>query len=201
MNFPTDKIKLVVLLIILMSPIPIAWGMWYWQLAVPSAKVAHGYILPELDNIRDWPLVEPIHQRSAYSWYLIFRCQSHIPDCQLRDEMWRLHRALGRQADRVQRWYLLPGNSEDPIAGELLGEHVARLYEAVSLDDFGSYMIWLADPDGEVVVSYGGTVQVTEVLADLRYLLRRNPGPPRWQATNHLQSGHRQSEAQVAFYD
>ena len=182
MKIRSDKAKLILLLTLLMCPVPIAWGMWYWHIGLPQKTVAHGQILPEIDNIRDWPLIKPIHQNTRHNWYLIFRCQPQIPDCQLRDEMWRLHRALGREAIRVQRWYLMSENTEDPIAGQLLGEQVALLYAAVSAEDLGDYVIWLADPEGHVVVSYGGEIQIDQVFDDLRYLLRRNPAPPQWQA-------------------
>ncbi|WP_420591154.1 hypothetical protein [Bacterioplanoides sp.] len=188
-----DKLKLTLLLVILMCPMPLAWSMWYWQWGIPQQQVANGQILPEIDNIQDWPTVSPIFQQTTRSWYLIFRCQPLIPDCQLRDEMWRLHRALGRDAARVQRWYLLSENTEDPIAGRFLGEQVALLYSAVTAEDMGGYMIWLADPNGEVVVSYGGKILIDDVFDDLRYLLRRNPAPPQWQA-NGINTG---SETQI----
>jgi hypothetical protein len=178
-----DKMKLTLLLVILMAPVPIAWSMWYWQWGIPQQQVANGHILPEINNIQDWPTLDPILQQTTHSWYLIFRCQSLVPDCQLRDEMWRLHRALGRDAGRVQRWYLLSEDTEDPISGHFLGEQVAQLYSAVSAEDMGDYMIWLADPRGNVVVSYGGKIQIDDVFDDLRYLLRRNPAPPQWQAS------------------
>jgi len=31
-------------------------------------------------------------------------------------------------------------------------------------------------------VSYGGTIELADVFDDLKYLLRRNPAPPQWQA-------------------
>ena len=182
MNITHDKIRLLLLLAVLFFPVPLAWSMWYWQLGVPTSTVAHGELLPQVDNIRDWPLLNPIQSKRSHSWYLIFRCQSEVPDCQLRDDMWRMHRALGRDAARVQRWFLLSENTDDPAAGSFLGEQVALLYEAVKGQDLGEYMIWLADPDGAVVVSYGGTIELADVFDDLKYLLRRNPAPPQWQA-------------------
>ena len=105
-----------------------------------------------------------------------------MPDCQLRDEMWRLHRALGRDADRVQRWYLLPHKEREAVTGEFLGEHISRLYDVVTDQDLGSYRVWLADPEGHVVISYGGQIHIKDIYTDLRYLLRRNPAPPQWRA-------------------
>lgn len=187
-----DKIKLVLLLTVLFLPVPLAWSMWVWKVGLPEDNVAHGDVLPLISNIRDWPLITPIYSRSAGHWYLIFRCQPDVPDCQLRDEMWRLHRALGRDAGRVQRWFLLAEKREDPVAGQFRGEQVALLPASVNGSQLGDYMIWLADPQGQVVVSYGGQVDISDVFDDLRHLLKRNPALPQWQAqlTSRAENSH-----------
>ncbi|MFC3679874.1 hypothetical protein [Bacterioplanoides pacificum] len=187
-----DKIKLVLLLTVLFLPVPLAWSMWVWKVGLPEDNVAHGDVLPLISNIRDWPLLTPIYTHPAGHWYLIFRCQPDVPDCQLRDEMWRLHRALGRDAGRVQRWFLLAENREDPVAGQFRGEQVALLPASVNGSQLGDYMIWLADPQGQVVVSYGGQVDISDVFDDLRHLLKRNPALPQWQAqiTSRAEDSH-----------
>lgn len=184
-----DKLKLLLLLLMLSAPVPVAWSMWYWQVGIPQLRASEGELLPEIDNINEWPLIKPIVRTGGDHWYLVFRCKPLVPDCQLRDDLWRMHRALGRDARRLERWYLLSENSHDPIAGKIRGEQVALLYQAITLDDLGQDMIWLADPEGNVVLSYGHSSSIRGIFQDIRYLLKRNPAPPQWQAQARLQTG------------
>lgn len=183
-----DKLKLLLLLAILFFPVPLAWSMWYWKVGVPNESVVHGELMPQDSNIRYWPLSYPNTTGSAMSqsqnqrWYLIFRCPAEDESCLLRDQFWRMHRALGREAIRVQRWFLLPESQMHSAEVKFKGEQLAFLNNVPEPFDIKQYRVWLADPQGRVVISYGGTIIVDNVFDDLRHLLKRNPAPPQWQA-------------------
>ncbi|UTW46955.1 hypothetical protein [Bacterioplanoides sp. SCSIO 12839] len=188
-----DKLKLLLLLAILFFPVPLAWSMWFWKVGVPDDSTVHGDLMPQVSNIRDWPLSyrdtpsqsensnPSMYQHQNQRWYLIFRCPAD-ESCVLRDQLWRMHRALGREAIRVQRWLLLPENQMYSAEVKFKGEQLAFLNNVPEPFDIKQYRVWLADPQGQVVVSYGGKIIVEDVFDDLRHLLKRNPAPPQWQA-------------------
>lgn len=95
------------------APLPLAWAAWYWKIGIPDQQSVHGQLLPAEGNIFDWSLmplgktthvVDPVlHFTDAEHWYLLFNCQESCRD----EEFWRIHRALGRDADRLIRYVLV----------------------------------------------------------------------------------------------
>ena len=77
------------------------------------------------------------------------------------------------------------------------GEQLAFLNNVPEPFDIKQYQVWLADPQGQVVISYGGKVIVEDVFDDLRHLLKRNPAPPQWQA-RQWQTKQRQTKQRQA---
>ncbi|SFT66448.1 hypothetical protein [Halomonas saccharevitans] len=162
-----QRLKLLALLAIFALPLVLAWGMVQWRLGIPEGRTAHGELAPTLPSLDQWPLTA-VKKDRASDWLLVFDCSEACAE--RADRWWRLHRALGRDADRVSRLR---------IGGEgkaLPGAAVAQWTDAAEWR--GSHRLWILDPEGRAVLGYGPEVAASDVLTDLRRLLRLNPESP-----------------------
>ncbi|MDX1464521.1 MAG: hypothetical protein R3215_02330 [Halomonas sp.] len=162
-----QRLKLLALFAIFALPVVLAWGMVQWRIGIPDGRTAHGELQPALPDLSRWPLTA-VEKDGAGDWLLVFDCPEACDDAA--DRWWRLHRALGREADRVSR--LRIGGDAAPLPGAALAQWTAPP------DGRSVQRLWILDPEGRVVLGYGGGVAESDVLTDLRRLLRMNPEPP-----------------------
>jgi len=167
-NSRTQRIKLLALMALFAVPLLVAWGMVQWRVGIPEQRTAHGELAPKVPYLAEWPLVGPGDAINDGDWVLAFDCTQACD--QVADRWWRMHRALGREAPRVTRLRITaPGESGDLLAGEVAAEW----------NDIPAWQspgqVWLADPRGEVVLSYTREVELRDVMSDLSHLLRMNP--------------------------
>ena len=163
-----NRVKLLLLLTLLFAPVPAALAMWYWQIGIPEARVAHGDLVGDTPPLSQWAL-SPAPDLQAGRWHLLYRCETQ--PCAQDDTLWRLHRTLGRDAPRLVRWQL---NTAAASAADALlppGGKRLRWQPPAGL----KHTIWLADPQGNVVLAYNADNSTKDILQDVRYLLRRNP--------------------------
>lgn len=200
----THQWQLWLIVIALGAPLPLAWAAWYWQIGIPDGKNVSGVLLPNTSNLFSWPLQplgenyhakNPIHLvQQKEPWYLVIECTALCRN----DEFWRLHRALGRDADRLVRYTLTSTpssviNYDDPLPGsywwylnqskqtQQADQKSPVPSSEPSLDTFAKdYAIWLADPSGQIVLAYTSDVHIKTLLKDIRRVLRRNPEKPSW---------------------
>src|SRR5699024_2108648 len=102
-----SRLKLLLLFACFLLPIIVAWMMVHWRLGIPEGRTAHGELRPEVPALSEWPLrraVDGSDEPGGYAndgvndWLLVFDCAA---PCDARaDRWWRVHRALGRDADR-----------------------------------------------------------------------------------------------------
>ena len=162
-----QRLKLLALFAIFALPVVLAWGMVQFRLGIPDGRTAHGELAPTLPELAQWPLTA-VEKDGASDWLLVFDCGEACDEAA--DRWWRLHRALGREADRVSR--LRIGGDAAPLPGAA----VARWTQAVEWR--GDQRLWILDPEGRAVLGYGPEVAAADVLTDLRRLLRLNPESP-----------------------
>ncbi|MGC3872380.1 hypothetical protein ACPF7Z_03790 [Halomonas sp. GXIMD04776] len=163
-----QKLKLVALIGLFSAPVVTAWAMVEWRLGVPDERVAHGQLMPELPVLAQWPLQHaPLAPggEDRDDWVVAYDCRSGCDE--VADRLWRLHRALGREAPRVSRLRL--GGQADPLPGEQVRQWRTR----PEWSDGES--IWLIDFEGRVVLRYHQEDDAAEILKDVRRLLRMNP--------------------------
>lgn len=158
-----QRLKLLLIFIVFAAPMAAAWGMVKWGVGIPFGHKAHGEVHVAAPNLNEWPLAnEP--ESLGGAWTLAFDCLS---DCEQRkDELWRLHRALGREAPRLQR--LRIGGAEHALPGEL----VTRWQEPPSWYSQGA--IWLMDPMGNPALVFNEQTETTDILDDIRHLFKVN---------------------------
>lgn len=203
--------QLWLIVIALGAPLPLAWVAWYWQIGVPDGKNVSGVLLPKTSNLFNWPLQplgkkyhaeHPLKERQKKEpWYLVIECSR---DCRS-DDFWRLHRALGRDADRLIRYELTmsPTNVFDynqPLPGAYWWqitepERFQPNQHQTALDvSKKKHSIWLADPSGQIVLAYNDDINLATLLKDIRKVLRRNPEKPSWLPTSPDLTTHHQNQ-------
>ncbi|MGM0692181.1 MAG: hypothetical protein ACQEUN_02075 [Pseudomonadota bacterium] len=162
-----QRLKLLALFAIFALPVAVAWGMVEWRIGIPEGRTAHGDLEPSIPPLAEWPL-SAVEKQGEGDWWLVFdcpeTCDAHA------DRWWRLHRALGREADRVSR--LRIGGGDEPLPGAALAEWTDDAHWRAP------HRLWILDPEGRAVLGYAPEVATADVLDDLRRLLRMNPEPP-----------------------
>ncbi len=159
-----SRLKVLALMALFALPLLTAWSMITFRFGIPEQRTAHGELAPELPRLSAWPLEEtPVELDGG--WVLAFDCGTRCEA--LADQWWRLHRALGREAPRVQR--LRVGGE----AAALPGEAVAAWRETPAWH--APDHLWVLDPQGHPVLAYGPEVAPRDVLDDVNRLLRMNP--------------------------
>jgi hypothetical protein len=93
-----------------------------------------------------------------------------------------VHAALGKDIDRLQRFYLLADGSPDPELTDLISREYPHLkvlsVDADSLDDtFGTawateHKVYIVDPLGNIMMVYTMNKLGKPLLKDLKHLLK-----------------------------
>jgi hypothetical protein len=164
-----SRLKLLALMTIFALPMVAAWVMVTWRVGIPEQRTAHGELSPQVPKLAEWPLDGLPASLKTNDWILAFDCDTAC-DAQA-DQWWRLHRALGRDADRISR-LRIGGQGTEPLPGE-------SLVQWSEMPDWRSpSKLWVLDPQGMAAVSYAAGVDAADVLDDVQQLLDMNPQPP-----------------------
>lgn len=162
-----QRIKLLLIFIIFSAPIITAWGMVEWRIGVPDQITAHGSPAEQLPLLEHWP-VETVSKAGAgigdEQWTLAFDCS--VQCAKRRDVLWRMHRALGRDAHRLTRLNIGGGGEALP------GEQLARWHEMPAWRQTNS--VWLIDSQGRPALSFPASVPVADILDDTQHLFKVN---------------------------
>ncbi|WP_404474635.1 hypothetical protein LG301_07085 [Vreelandella venusta] len=158
-----QRLKLIMIFVLFAAPMAAAWGMVKWGVGIPNQHTAHGEVEVMAPNLYEWALVDPL-ESSNDVWTLAFEC---TVNCEKRkDELWRLHRALGREAPRLQR--LRIGGAIQALPGEQVNQWQqppAWRNESV---------IWLMDPMGVPALAFNEQANASDILDDIRHLFKVN---------------------------
>ncbi|WGI23728.1 hypothetical protein QEN58_10210 [Halomonas alkaliantarctica] len=159
-----QRLKLILIFVIFAAPMVAAWGMVELRIGIPDRHTAHGNVELELPMLDEWPLTATA-VNGQDEWILAFDCAQQCE--QRKDEFWRLHRALGREAPRLTR--LRIGGDPEPLPGEMTSEwkDLPAWRKANS--------VWLLDPMGRPALAFEANVATKYVLEDIQHLLKVNP--------------------------
>lgn len=160
-----QRFKLLLIFFIFSAPIITAWGMVEWRIGVPEQITAHGSPAEQLPVLKHWP-VETVSKTDfgEENWTLAFDCS--VQCAERRDILWRMHRALGRDAGRLVRLSIGGGGEALP------GGQLAHWQETPSWWQQNS--VWLIDPEGRPALSFPASVPVADILDDTQHLFKVN---------------------------
>ena len=149
------------------------WGVdWLPQLPGSRELLSPPVPLPE-----SWraPAAEV---EAAPPWQLIYARMTSCeqPCAQHLGRLLQVQLALGRDQDRVQRfvWHVgaLPQFNDAGLTARSLEEPAGRgMVEALGAEGLGGGRVYVADPRGDVILSYPPDVEQKELLRDLKRLL------------------------------
>ncbi|SFC40153.1 hypothetical protein SAMN05660443_2527 [Marinospirillum celere] len=160
----SNRIKLLLLMILMAAPVMASWSMHLFKVGIPEQQTAKGDLLPELPPLAEWPLD---WQADGRWWLVMAADQECAAVCdQQADKLWRIHRALGREAERVFR---LRAGGDDALPGE-----VAEAWTGLPPEGVEPGKAWIVDPQGQVVLAYQADVEPGDIHRDLMRLLRIN---------------------------
>lgn len=189
------RLKLLALFLAPMAVIGAAYLIFYTGVGLPSGTTNRGQLLqppPQIGELSlrhgDGTAVE--EQALRGDWLLIF---AGGPSCdqQCSQRLWvtrQVKKALGRDTQKVRRFYLVLGDTTDSELQTLLDkEHgdlsllfVAdsewqRLLSATNAPPTASRPIYLVDPRGYLMMAYTLEHEGTDTLKDLRFLIKYSP--------------------------
>ena len=146
---------------------------------LPQLPGSRELLEPPLAAPRGWLELAPGAGPRRYPWFLIYAKMSRCdrPCAATLERLRQVHAALAGDADRVQRVFWYTGAAPDMAADRDLelrnvdgasGESTVR---ALGLDRLEGGRLYVADPRGNLVVSYPADVDQKELLRDLKRLL------------------------------
>lgn len=193
MNKPaaSPRRTLIVIALLFLLPVALSFYLYYgrgpWR---PAASVNHGQLIkpPRPLPVLTWrgPSGLEVASPFAGAWSLIYVSAGRC-DAQCREALYRMRQvrlALNRDSERVRRIFLYQGECcEEPyfsreqqgllmldLASDTDGRLVKVFPSTEPLAESGR--IWLADPHGNLMMSYAPDVDPKGMLADLKRLLK-----------------------------
>lgn len=128
----------------------------------PANSSQRGALLPSGITLNDWKLIDSTgEKRSANGqWQLLLSSNTPCTDrcVYWQQQLPQINQALGKDRDRVI-WSLVASNPKDyPPSSDQLSQH--------------KNVIWLADPNGNLVLQYSLDQTPKDLLKDLKRLLK-----------------------------
>jgi len=182
-------------------PVLLAWwlnfGPWPWR---PEAAGNRGTLIQPPVLVESAGVRSLVHPGLGYEglasepfqghWSLVYAGASDCPNaCEAAlVNMRQSWLALGKDARRVRRWFLV--NDAKSPASSLLEEHPGLTVIALTSASSGTLgaalavaretagganageWVWLLDPRGFVILSYGSSATATDILRDMQRLLK-----------------------------
>lgn len=147
---------------------------WDWLPQLPGSRE----LVQPAASIASLPLTPAPAPDARAQWSLIYArigpceepCIGHL------ERLRQVHWALGRDLDRVRRVFLHGDDAAPQIAGDLVRGRIdvelePALAAALPAERTTSGRVYIADPRGNLVVSYPPDVDQKELLRDLERLL------------------------------
>ena len=128
----------------------------------PAGSSQRGELLPSGITLNDWELIDTAGEKWSANgqWQLLLTSKTPCIDrcAYWQQQLPQINQALGKDRDRVI-WTLVANN---PQGNQLSSDQLPQLSNA----------IWLADPNGNVVLQYSLEQTPQDLLKDLKRLLK-----------------------------
>ncbi len=178
-----NRRRLSLLLILLLIPFILASLMVRFEVWLPTNSVNNGDFLQDKEPFYRWPWQAQNHFPDALKQHWLLVLVNH-QECQhWQQQLQQIHKALGKEGDRVRRVFL---NSERhdsslPETLEGMGDRSVRQWHGLTMSNpdwqarpwLGKdYQVLIVDPMGNLVTGYAASHSGRELLKDLRRLLK-----------------------------
>ncbi|TBR41069.1 hypothetical protein CBF23_010690 [Marinomonas agarivorans] len=165
----SGKGLLLIMFLLTGLPLSIAWSMVFtgWQ---PSHITAKGqFLAPPIE----WKTIANTEMAGVPETWRLLVLENHCDlRCQERLESYRkMHIALGRQSKALSRVLItsVPFASQDPFLYQINASHLS-----LSATSPSESTVWLADPDGWIVMRFTPDQPAAELHQDILKLLKAN---------------------------
>lgn len=154
----------------------------------------HGQLLTPVVSVAELPLTSPEGWAADEPRWRMVVLAAMPCTAQCRDALYvtrQVHVRLGRNADRIERVFLVAGDSVDPEIAELIArEHPQLRVLLVKPDRLAQWQgavpmnwngveprIFVVDPQGAAMLYFTPAHDGADLLADLNHLLKYSPEP------------------------
>jgi hypothetical protein len=183
---PNTRLVPALLALLFFGPLAIAIAMYYWGGVPwrPSGSVAHGTLLSEPRTLPSEVVLLADGAAAGFTgkWSLMYVGRGDCDDA-CKEGLYRtrqVRRALGKEMDRVQRFFIATGGTPNP--GFIAADHPGLLVMAeglaardvvlATLGAFAEGEVFIADPLGNVVLRFPAGTAMKDMHNDLKLLLK-----------------------------
>lgn len=182
-----NRRRLSLLLTLLLIPFILASVMVHFEIWLPTNSVNNGDFLQDKEPFYRWPwqAQDSFPDMLKQHWLLVLvnhhECQGECQHWQ--QQLQQIHKALGKEGDRVRRVFLQPVLTASglPATPEGMGDQSVRQWHGLTMSNpdwqarpwLGrDYQVLIVDPMGNLVTGYAASHSGRELLKDLRRLLK-----------------------------
>jgi len=181
-----NRLQLALVFLIPAVAMSLAWIMYFTGLWIPEGRTNKGELLSPPANFVDLHLKhgEQNFEASATEglWRVVVFGSTHCRETQCVDSLYKtrqVHIALGKDADRVTRFYVAP--QKPAPSSELSTEHPGihwltadekQVRTALGLNQWPQNQIFIIDPLGNLIMGYQAGQPGGDLLDDLKKLLK-----------------------------
>ena len=182
-----NRRRLLLLISGLMVPFFLAWIMVRFEVWLPAKTINEGEFLADKAPLHRWPWQSdrafPESLRQHWLLVLVTPDTCSKSCVQWQENLQQIHKALGKEGDRVRRVLLQPVSAANPLPAPLIGmgEQDVRRWHGLTMStpDWlarpwlkDGYQVLVVDPMGNLVTGYADSHPGRDLLKDLRRLLR-----------------------------
>jgi len=183
-----NRRRLSVLVICLMVPFFLAWAMVRFEVWLPVKTINNGDFIADKEPLHRWPWQssQAFPDDLKQHWLLVLvtpdKCSRTCGEWQQR--LQQVHKALGKEGDRVRRVLLQPvtAGNDLPRALRGMGDGDVRRWHGLTMSTpdwlarpwlkSDGYQVLVVDPMGNLVTGYADNHTGRDLLRDLRRVLK-----------------------------
>lgn len=182
-----NRRRLLLLISGLMVPFFLAWIMVRFEVWLPAGTINKGEFLADKEPLNRWPWQseQGFPDALRQHWLLVLVTPEPCGDScdRWQQQLQQIHKALGKEGERVRRVLLQPVSAGNPLPKPLsgMGQSDIRRWHGLTMSTPDwlarpwlkeGYQVLVVDPMGNLVTGYANDQSGRDLLRDLRRLLK-----------------------------
>jgi len=188
----SPRVSLVIIAAMFLLPLLLAWFMYTGTIAYKPAETRNFGQLVEPPLPLDWgdaslipgdgPSGAAATEAFNRHWVILYRVEDYCPESCLREvsALRQIHRAAGRNQDRIRIALLLQNDAGHEVGSNLLGTYSKYQLVGDPSGKIGTVLeraasepgaVYLIDPLGNIMMTYKGGADPNHLKQDLKRLL------------------------------